>query len=148
MQALNIDSNLPKIRMIERILSHDTQRICAEHRFNGERRFAAIEACAQLCGLHARRQQDFGCHAFLLAITAVAPLPPEIVTGMGRFEARLKGRTKSAQAYAVEMQLENVPVIRITLTIGLKAYDDRFLEEALRPHYQRLFSMLISNGGA
>ena len=137
-----IRSDLKKILRLDTILSYDDKMILAKRRFNAERRFSALEACAQLCALHVRKRCEFGCHAFLLSFLAVRPLPPKVLNGMGGFKGRLNGISQRAFSYDVKFKLESTAVIQIKLNIGTSGYGKMFEREKLRPYYQQLFDSL------
>ena len=137
-----IHSGLATRCMLDAICSWDDKTIVAERTFRQEPGFAAIEACAQLCALHVRRCGDFGCHAFLLSISSVTPLPPNRVQGPGRFEAKSSGASRHAFSYAVEISITPDPPIQVALTIGTTDYGEAFREDKLRRHYRRLFACL------
>jgi len=137
-----IQSNLKKILMLDTIFYCDDNTISGKRQFQGEQRFCAIEACAQICAMHVRRRNVFNCHAFLLSISSVKPLPPKRLNGMGQLFGRLKGISQQAFSYDVKFQLENTAPSQVKLTIGTKEYGEMFKQEKLRQHYQQLFSSL------
>jgi len=142
MTPIEISSGLKSIRLLDAVSCWDDKRIAATRQFKGEARFAALEACAQLCALHVRQMEAFRRHAFLLAINAVAPLPPDYIHGPAILEARLKGAGPQAFSYEVCIQFEKFPPIDVSLLVGTAAYGRQFPEEKLKPYYQRLFADL------
>lgn len=145
MQPVEIQSGLNTIRLLDTICSWDDNTISARRQFQGELRFCLMEACAQLCALHVRRCNEFECHAFLLSVSSIAPLPPDRLHGTGRFEAHLKGRSRQAFSYEAAIRLEGHEPIQADLTIGTIDYGPEFNRIMLRRHYRKIFSSLCQH---
>jgi hypothetical protein len=145
MQPILIQSGLKKILMLDAILSHDDRSILGERQFIDQQRGYAIESCAQLCALHVRKLQAFNCHAFLLSVSSIKPLPPELLNGLGRCKGRLTGTGQQAFCYEVCLNIKGLAPILMKLTIGITKYGKMFEETVLKKHYQRLFESLDRN---
>ena len=145
MEPILIRSNLKRILMLDAILYYDERSILGERQFIGEQRCCAIESCAQLCAMHVRKLKAFTCHAFLLSISSVKPLPPKLLNGRSRCEGRLTGTSQQALSYDVSLNIKGLAPILMKLTIGITKYGKMFDEAPLSKHYQQLFESLYRN---
>jgi hypothetical protein len=145
MELILIQSGLKRILMLDAILSYDDRSILGVRQFIDEQRCCAIESCVQLCAMHVRKLKEFNCHAFLLSISSIKPLPPKLLNGLGRCEGRLTGISQRALSYDVSLKIRGLVPIVMKLTIGITKYDKMFDEAVLKKHYQRLFESLDRN---
>lgn len=146
MADFHIHTHLQEILMIDAISRWDDKRILAGRKFNGEPGFCAVEACAQLSALHVRKRTGFACHAFLLALISVSPLPPGKITGTARLDATLEGISRRAFSYKTTIRLNGCGSIRADLIIGTVDYGEEFNQDCLQHRYETLFSVLCRAG--
>ncbi|MGD9209630.1 MAG: hypothetical protein PVI90_02590 [Desulfobacteraceae bacterium] len=143
---IEINSGLTTICMLDAISSWDDKKIIGQRCFHKAPSFAVIEACAQLCAFHVRKLRSFACHAFLLSISAFAPLPPSQLNGLGCFNAHVKSVSQKAYAYGLNVRLEDSVSFKVSLTIGITEFGEKFKADILRDHYRQLFESLYKLG--
>jgi hypothetical protein len=142
MEVLKIQSNMMHFKMVSKILAVSSNGIDAEAVFNGEPRFAGLEAMAQSAALHVRHSLRFERHAFLLSVQHCHMPAMDVLKGPFRVAAVLRGGSSEAFAYQVTATGPGGADFRGELLIGTRAYDDCFKKESLATHYQKIWDRL------
>jgi len=116
--------------------------LAAESVALGAKPHELLEAMAQCAAYHVRHVTDFSRQAFLMKVGRY-PFPASPVRGAVSITATLTGSASDAWAYTVTAELVGERVTA-TLLIGTTPFDDRFEAGRLVPHYQEVFSCLMS----
>lgn len=142
METLTIQSHMPHFRLINRISKLSTKGMRGEVEFNRTPLFAGLESMAQFAALHVRQHFQFERHAFLLKVQHCRMPAMDHIDGCFRIAADLDSRSSIAFHYQTVAQGPHGIDFEAVLLIGTKDYDDKFPEDILKPHYQRVWTDL------
>ncbi len=144
MESIVLNSGLDGFVLLDAITESGSEAITGYKRFTGAPVHLGIESLAQLGALHVRILTDFEKHAFLLSIKRCSMRDGQELNGCLRLSGDLISRSTSAFSYRLRAMGDGgETVIEGEFLFAVVDYDDNgFKRDALREHYQRVFSCL------
>jgi hypothetical protein len=144
-EEIIIHSGRNSILMLDAIASVDAMQICGVRSFSDEPLWTGLEALAQLGAFHARYITMFDRHVFLLKIDHCSFPAAESLTGDYAFSGELISRSDSAFYYRLAAEKSDQPAFKGEFLFAAVDYDQKFVGDTLRTHYEKTFLCLLKD---
>jgi hypothetical protein len=137
-----INTGLDGFIMLDRIKTVNSSYITGTRYFSDAPVYLGLESLAQIGAFHVRKLVDFSRHVFLLKIAQCSLPADQVLNGEYMLTGSLISRSDTAFSYRLNAELENKAVIEGHFIYASVDYNQNFRKEALRRHYQEVFSCL------
>ncbi|MFZ2633449.1 MAG: hypothetical protein WA081_00420 [Desulfosalsimonadaceae bacterium] len=145
MEIMTVCSGQDRFILLDRITQVRENTIVAEKTFAETPVWLGIESLAQLGAMHVRYANQFSRHAMLLIIEECGFNPGLELNGTYQLKGKRTSRSQYAYGYHLTALKNDQIVINGQFLFATIAYDDRFDQNRLQSHYERLFTCLQSD---